>query len=83
VGGPLASRWRNAALFAWLLSVSSIENEAVEDGCADLHFGDLTIEASCHEAFARQLGAMHFCFDHAALVIAALSFPERSAEPPD
>jgi len=29
--------------------------EAVEDGCADLHFGDLAIEASCHEAFARQL----------------------------
>lgn len=39
--------------------------ETVEDGGADLHFGDLAIAASCHDA----------------LVIAAQSLPDCPAKP--
>ena len=59
----------------------SERGKAVEDGGSDLQFGDLAIEVSYHDAFTQQLEAMHFCFDQAALVIAAPSFPDRSAEP--
>ena len=80
VGGP-----QSAFEGIWLRDTLSLRpserGEAVEDGGADLHFGDLAIEVSCHDALAQQFEAMHFCFDQAALVIAAPSFPDRPAEP--
>ena len=59
----------------------SERGEAVEDGGADLHFSDLTIEVACHDSFSQQPEAMHFRFDQAALVIAAPSLPDRPVEP--
>ena len=59
----------------------SERGEAVEDGRTDLHFSDLAIEVSSHDAFPQQLETMHFGFDQTALVIAAPSLPDRTPEP--
>jgi len=44
-----------------------------------LKLGDLTVEITCHDAFAQQLKAAHFGFDKAAPVVAAPFLPDRPA----
>mgnify|MGYP000986636742 CR=1 FL=1 len=52
----------------------------VQDGDADLEFGDLSVEVPCHEPLAQQLDTMHFCLDAASAVVSTPSSPERAAE---
>ena len=43
---------------------------AVQDGSADLEFGDLTVEVACHEALPERFHAMHLRLDAASAVVA-------------
>jgi len=53
---------------------------AIEDGHADLEFGDLAVEVPRHEALPQQLHAVHLRFDAASAVIAAPVSPKRPTE---
>src|SRR5690606_29238412 len=53
---------------------------AVQDGDADLEFGDLSVEVPCHEPLAQQLDTMHLCLDAASAVVSTPSSPERAAQ---
>jgi len=55
--------------------------EAIEDSGTDLQFGDLAVEVTCHDAFAKQLEATHFGLDKAAPMIASPLFPDLPAKP--
>lgn len=53
---------------------------AVQDGDADLEFGDLSVEVPCHEPLAQQLDTMPLCLDAASAVVSTPSSPERAAQ---
>ena len=53
---------------------------AVQDGDADLEFGDLTVEVPRHEPLAQKFHTMHLRFNTAPAVVSAPSSPERAAQ---
>jgi len=53
---------------------------SVQDGNADMEFGDLAVEVPCHEALPQEFHAMHLGFDAASAVVSAPSSPERAAQ---
>ena len=55
---------------------------AVQDGDADLEFGNLTVEVQCHEPLAQQFHAVHLCLDAAPTTQALDSPHERPVRLP-
>jgi hypothetical protein len=55
----------------------------VEDGAADLHFGDLTGGVMCREPLAQALEARDGRLGQATAMVPAPSLPETSAEVPN
>jgi hypothetical protein len=53
---------------------------AVQDGDADLEFGNLTVEVPRHEPLAQEFDTMHLRFDAASAVVSAPSSPQGTAE---
>ena len=53
---------------------------AVQDGDADLEFGNLAVEVPRHEPLTQQFDTMHLRFDAASSVVSAPSSPQGTAE---
>ncbi len=49
--------------------------EAVEGVDADVEFGDLPVEFTCHEALVEEFDAVHFGFDAGSSVVSGQAFP--------